>query len=46
MEGRQWQRGSSKGRRGASGQRGLTTTDPEEDTMMSTVQKSHIASIV
>lgn len=49
MEGQQriWQRGSSNSRRGVSGNRQQPqTSDPELDPMMSTLQKSHIASIV
>jgi hypothetical protein len=37
MEGRIWQRGSSKGRRGQSGNRVLPTTDPESDPMLSQI---------
>ena len=39
MEGRIWQRGSSQNRRGASNNRGMpaTTTDPEQDSMLSHV---------
>lgn len=39
MEGQRiWQRGSSKGRRGPSGNRQqASTTDPESDPMMSTL---------
>ena len=36
MEGRTWVRGSAKERRGESGNRLLSTKDPEADAMLST----------
>lgn len=48
MEGRTWQRGNSKNARGASNSRQLSQPidQADIDPLMSTVQKSHIASIL